>query len=84
MGNNRHNNLSRSTGSSEINIQAWWKNHEGEIPAWSKACKLMLLVQPSSAAAERVFSLLQNSFNGKQTRALEDYVSASVMMQYNS
>ena len=70
--------------SPEINIQAWWKSHEGEIPAWSKACKLVLLVQPSSAAAERVFSLLQNSFNGKQTRALEDYVSASVMMQYNS
>jgi len=31
-----------------------------EIPTWAKAFTLILLVQPSSAAAERVFSLLQN------------------------
>ena len=34
----------------------------------------MLLVQPSSAAAERVFSLLENSFSKQQTRSLENYV----------
>ncbi len=32
-----------------------------------KACKTVLLVQPSSAAAERVFSLLSNSFAETQT-----------------
>ena len=30
------------------------------IPGWANACKLVLLIQPSSAAAERVFSLLEN------------------------
>ena len=43
----------------------------------------MLLVQPSSAAAERVFSLLQNSFSKGQTSALQDYIQISVMLQYN-
>ena len=43
----------------------------------------VLLLQPSSAAAERVFSLLANSFSEQQTRALEDYVQTSVMLQYN-
>ena len=41
-------------------------------------------VQPSSAAAERVFSLLENSFTKLQERSLQDYVSLSIMLQYNS
>ena len=44
--------------------------------------KLILLVQPSSAAAERVFSLLQNSFTQRQF-SLEDYIETSIMLQYN-
>ena len=43
----------------------------------------VLLVQPSSAAAERVFSLLNASLNDLQDHALLDYLQASVMLQYN-
>ena len=39
----------------------------------------VLAVQPSSAAVERVFSLLKGSFSCKQTSALEDYIECSVM-----
>ncbi len=39
--------------SPEVQVTDWWIT---EIPAWSEACNLILLVQPSSAAAERVFS----------------------------
>ena len=45
---------------------------------------MVLLVQPSSAAAERVFSILQSSFAMQQQSSLEDYVEVSVMLQYNS
>ena len=61
----------------------WWKNHESELPCLSEACKIALLIQPSSAAAERVFSILSNSFTDRQTRSLEDYTETSVMLQYN-
>ena len=61
----------------------WWKNHRNEIPTWAKSFKLILLVQPSSAAAERVFPLLQNSFTHQQRSSLEAYISLSVMLQYN-
>ena len=47
------------------------------------AYRAILLLQPSSAAAERVFSLLSNSFKENQQNAL-DYISTSVMLQYNS
>ena len=40
--------------------------------------------QPSSAAAEGVFSVLNNSFGANQTNSLEDYVEATVMLQYNN
>ena len=45
----------------------WWKNHESELTCWSEACKIALLIQPSSssAAAERVFSMLSNNFTDR-------------------
>ena len=41
-----------------------------------------LLLQPSSAAAECVFSIL-NRISDKQMNSLEDYVESTVMLQYN-
>ena len=38
------------------------------------ACQQVLLCQPSSAAVERVFSLLKNSFGKQQSSALEECV----------
>ena len=60
----------------------WWKSHEdnGQLPNWSQACKLVLLVQPSSAAAERVFSMLTNAFSPQQESSLENYIQLSVML----
>ena len=70
--------------SSEIDTVLWWKSHEHELPNWANAFKLLLLVQPCSAAAERAFSLLENSFNHQQRSSLEDYIiSVSVMLQCN-
>ena len=69
--------------SSNICKLTWWKRHAVELPCWSNACKSLLLIQPSSAAAERVFSLLNNSFNDQQNSCLEDYIECSIMLQYN-
>ena len=43
-----------------------WKNHCSELRWWSSACRAMLLLEPSSVAAERVFSLLNDCFNERQ------------------
>ena len=42
-----------------------------------------LVVNPSSAAVERVFSLLNNSFKKQQELSMEDYIESSLMLQYN-
>ena len=43
---------------------------EQEIPSWGAVCKLMLLVQPSNAAAERGFSTLDSKQNPLRTMYL--------------
>ena len=35
--------------------------HASKITKWSSGCRAILLLQPSSAVAEQVFSLLANS-----------------------
>ena len=66
----------------ELDKLEWWKNHAVQLPFWSTGCRAILLLQPSSADAERVFSLLSNSFKENQQNALEDYIiSTSVMLQ---
>ena len=61
----------------------WWKLNESPLPGWSAAAHKIFLIQPSSAALERVFSLLNASFNDQQNQSLQHYVGASIMLQYN-
>ena len=68
----------------EENKVKWRRQQSDNLPNWSSAVMKVLLVQPSLAAAERVFSLLNASFNDLQDHALEDYQQASVMLQYNN
>lgn len=48
-----------------------------------EAAQLLSLVMPSSGAAERVFSLLNNNFNQHQTRTLSDQIFLSLYLSYN-
>ena len=78
------NYLAKATDiASNVTTVDWWRRHQTDLPHWSSAAQLVSLVQPSSAAAERVFSLLQNSFNHRQDHSLQDYLESSLMLQYN-
>lgn len=61
----------------------WWSQHQNDLPKWSGVAELVFLIQPSSSASERVFSILNNSFSSQQQQSLQDYVETSVMLQYN-
>ena len=61
----------------------WWKGHKEDLPSWSGAFEDVLLVQPSSAASERVFSILKVSFGPQQDHSLQDYIEASLLLQFN-
>lgn len=66
--------------SKKMDVLEWWKLQYGR----SQAAQKVFLIQPSSAAAECAFSLLNNSFNEQQYNSLEDYVESSIMLQYNN
>ena len=68
--------------STKIDLIAWWKRHTTELPKWANAFKKVLLVQPSSAVAERDFLILQR-FTAQQQSYLENYIELSVMLQFN-
>ena len=68
---------------SDFDVLLWWKQHSSEIPNWASALCQVILIQPSSAAAERAFSLLNSSFAAGQECALADYVEVSLMLQFN-
>ena len=51
--------------------------------AHAQLLDMPFMTSKSSAAAERVFSLLSNSFGARQESSLEDYIQASIMLQYN-
>ena len=63
---------------------SWWKSSETTLPVWAAAAKKVLVVQPSSAAVERVFSILNTSFGNHQQNSLQDYLETSTMLRYNS
>jgi hypothetical protein len=60
-----------------------WFKAQNELPTWYACSKICALIQPSSGASERVFSLLKHAQDRSQTRMLEDYLEASVMIHYN-
>jgi len=55
-------------------VLGWYKNHSGEVGAWAEASLIVFSFTPSSAAAERVFSLLKELFGSNQDMALADFI----------
>ena len=62
----------------------WWRQQSDNLPHWSSAVMKVLVVQRSSAAAERVFSILNSSLNDSQEHALVNYLQACVMLRYSN
>ena len=55
------------------NLRVWW---------W-EAAQLAALVMPSSGAAERVFSLVNNMFSDQRSKILTDAIFLSLYLSYN-
>ena len=74
-------------------IMGWWRRptsaspdsvprHEA-FPRWGKVLRKVALCCPSSAAAERAFSLLKLVLSDHDSRKLSDKVKAQMLMQVN-
>ena len=56
--------------SPEVDVMSWWVEHSDELPHWSAAVKMVALIQPSSGAVERAFSILSDTFSTQQHSSL--------------
>jgi hypothetical protein len=62
----------------------FWKVARVQVPNLAKLARYAFLLAPSSAAAERVFSVLKRFFSLLQMfTSLTDLTEASIMLQYN-
>jgi len=64
-------------------VLGFWANHSKKFPTWALAMQTVGSFTPSSAAAERVFSLLKSMFGDTQMSALADMIQAALMLRYN-
>ena len=64
--------MSRGSGAdASVHPLEWWRLNSGSLPEWSAELRKVQLVQPSSAAAEPVFSLLTASIFGPAETRVE-------------
>ena len=64
-------------------VLAWWRVHGNKFSAWAEAARIAFAFKPSSAQAERIFSMLKAMFTPQQASSLMDMVQGSLMMRYN-
>jgi len=62
-------------------VLGWYRNHSGEIGAWAEASLIAFSFTPSSAAAERVISLLKALFGSNQDMSLADFIQGPMMVR---
>ena len=69
----------------DIEILKFWfqQRNNAAIKLWHDTFIKIAVVTPSSAAIERVFSVLRRMFNDHQESALADYLQIAVMLVYN-
>ena len=74
----------RSINTLTVDVLKFWRDHGPELdPAWSIAARVAFSLTPSSAASERVFSLLKSMFGENQLRSLGDQIESGLMLRYN-
>lgn len=61
----------------------FWRRYCTLLPLWYTIAAEVALVMCSSASVERVFSLLNCTFDSHQHQALNDYKEASIRIRYN-
>ena len=69
---------------SSVDILAWFCRQKDVIPSWYHFSCIAALMQPSSAASERVFSIINRISKQRMSRMLHDYTETSVMLRYRA
>jgi hypothetical protein len=64
-------------------VLEWWRTNGSHAGSWAAAARLFTLLQPSSASAERVFSVLRASTSEQQDLMLQDQQELRIRMRFS-
>ena len=65
-------------------ITTWWAAAAAKLPITALALRGVATHSPYSAPPERVFSILNSSFDDDRSSSLSDYVQLPLMLQFNA
>jgi len=68
---------------SSNSIEDWWIRHNDELSTWFQCYSKLILIQTSSAVAERNLSKFNEQFVGGNLCSLEDYIEAAMLLSNN-
>jgi ribosomal protein L6P/L9E len=71
-------------GHDTFDIAVFWRRAARKLPATALALRAVITNSPNSAPPERVFSILNDTFDDDQTTSLSDYIQLSLQLQYNA
>ena len=71
-------------GTDSYDFFKWWRAAKDELPATFQLLRAVLVYSPNSCPPERVFSILNDSFDDDQHQSYADYMEYSLMRQYNA
>ena len=74
--------LAASDTDEEYGHMAFWGQHKQKLPKWHAVVMVVVLLQPSSAFMERVFSILRCCFDERQQSVYSDSICASALLKY--
>ena len=66
-----------------FNHLEWWRANGDKVPAFKFVLRAVLANSPNSIPPERMFSVLNGTFDDDQKRALADYMELSLQLQFN-
>ena len=69
-------------GNDTFTLLGFWRASEGEVPAFSYVLRAVLSNAPNSIPPERVFSILNNTFDDDQDSAHADYIELALQLQF--
>ena len=73
-----------TTNKKKFDIESFWRTNASTVPSWAFVCRAVLANATNSCPPERVFSILNNSFDDDQDRAYADYIQLSLQLQFNN
>ncbi len=61
----------------------WWRRIAVDVPTWFEVAKILVLMQPTSAAIERFYSIVKANTSSRQSAEAEETFATRTMVLYN-